>query len=46
MKIAFELDVTNETSLFSKDVTLWFTTIESGSFSDECRITVVLIGVS
>jgi hypothetical protein len=46
MKVVFGLHPTNGTSLFSKDVELWFTAIDSGTFRDECSVALIVTGFS
>ena len=45
MKLVFELHPTYGPSLFSNDVDLWFTAVESDTFSnDECSVTLFVTG--
>jgi cell division GTPase FtsZ len=45
MKVVFELHPTYGPSLFSNDVDLWFTAVESDTFSnDECSVTLFVTG--
>ena len=44
MKVVFDLDPANGSGLFSDDVVLWFTAVDSDTFSDECSVTIVVTG--
>jgi cell division GTPase FtsZ len=46
MKVVFDLDPENGSSLFSDDVVVWFTGVDSDTFSDECSVTVIVTGFS
>ena len=46
MKVVFDLDPENGSDLFSDDVVLWFTAVDSETFSDECSVTVIVTGFS
>ena len=47
MKIVFDLDPANGSGLFSDDVVLWFTAVDSDTFNDdECSVTVIVTGFS
>ena len=46
MKVVFDLDPENGSDLFSDDVVLWFTAVDSETFSDECSVTVIVTSFS
>lgn len=46
MKVVFDLDPENGSDLFSDGVVLWFTAVDSETFSDECSVTVIVTGFS